>query len=316
MKDKSGESIETIILGSGPAGLTAAIYAARNRCCPLVIQGAIPGGQLTTTTLVDNFPGFPQSIEGGKLMEEMERQARRFGARFVAGEVSRVDLGTHPFQVWLEEDLYRCLTLVVATGASPRMLGLPNERELYGRGISVCATCDGFFFKDREVLVVGGGDTALEEAAFLARMARKVTVVHRRDRFRAIPELQQRAKKIPRVDFRMNTVIESLQGDRQTGFRGARLKNLATGQLEDLACDGMFLAIGHTPNTELFKGQLDMDGDGFLVTREGTLTSRPGVFAAGDVQDRLFRQAVTAAGSGCMAAMQAERFLEANFTKA
>jgi len=310
MTDNPVDQVETIILGSGPAGLTAAIYAARNRCCPLLIQGAQPGGQLTTTTVIDNYPGFPEGIDGGKLMEEMERQARRFGARVVAGEVTRVDLQTHPFQIWVEEERYRCLTLIVATGASPRMLGLPNERDLYGRGVSVCATCDGFFYKDRVVLVVGGGDTALEEAAFLGRMARKVTVVHRRDKFRAIPELQRRAQKNPRIDFRMNTVVESIRGEKQSGLQGVRLREITSGRVEEVDCDGLFVAIGHEPNTDLFRGQLDMDTDGFLLTREGTKTSRPGVFAAGDVQDRHFRQAITAAGSGCMAAMQAEQFLE------
>lgn len=300
---------ETIILGSGPAGLTAAIYAARSRCCPLLIDGRQPGGQLTTTTAVDNFPGFPQGVEGPELMENMRRQAERFGARFVAGEVTRVDLQTHPFTLWVGEERYRCLTLIIATGASPRLLGLGNEEALYGRGVSVCATCDGFFYRDKEVVVVGGGDTAIEEAVFLTRFARRVTIVHRRGELRAVPALAQRAFDNDRIAFRWDTVVAAIHAD-QAGVTGLRLKNLKTGTEEDFPCDGVFIAIGHQPNAALFAGQLEFDKDGYIKTRNGTETSVAGVFAAGDVQDPIFRQAITAAGTGCMAAIQAERFLD------
>jgi len=305
---------ETIILGSGPAGLTAAIYGGRSRCCPLLIHGGQPGGQLTTTTIIENFPGFAEGIDGPALMQEMEKQARRFGTRFVEGEVTRVELGSAPFRIWVGDDLYRCRTLIICTGASPKMLGLPNEWELYGRGVSVCATCDAFFYKDKEVVVVGGGDTAMEEATFLARFARKVTVVHRRDTLRAAPPLQKRAREIRHIAFRWDTVVGAILGDKENGVRGVRLRDLESGKEEELTCDGVFIAIGHTPNTALFRGQLEMikegQGEGYLVTRNGTETSIPGVFAAGDVQDPHFRQAITAAGTGCMAAMQAERYLE------
>jgi len=300
---------ELIILGSGPAGLTAAIYAARGRCCPTLIHGHQPGGQLTTTTAVDNFPGFPQGIEGPDLMENMRLQAERFSTRFIEGEVTRVELGERPFKIWVGEELYRCLTLVVATGASPRLLGLGNEASLYGRGVSVCATCDGFFYRDREVVVVGGGDTAIEEAVFLTRFARRVTIVHRRDELRATPVLAQRAFDNDKIAFRWDTVVAAIHAD-QTGVTGVRLKNLKSGGEEDFACDGVFIAIGHQPNTALFTGQLELDSEGYIKTRNGTETSVPGVFAAGDVQDPIFRQAITAAGSGCMAAIQAERFLD------
>jgi thioredoxin reductase (NADPH) len=300
---------ECIILGSGPAGLTAAIYAGRGRCCPTLIHGRQPGGQLTTTTAVDNFPGFPQGIDGPELMENMRLQAERFGTQFIEGEVTRVDLGKRPFEVWLGEELYRCLTLIIATGASPRLLGLGNEETLYGRGVSVCATCDGFFYRDREVVVVGGGDTAIEEAVFLTRFARRVTVVHRRDTLRATPVLAQRAFANERIIFRWDTVVSAIVTD-QGGVTGVRLRNLQSGAEENMACDGVFIAIGHQPNTDLFAGQLEFDAEGYIKTRNGTETSVPGVFAAGDVQDPVFRQAITAAGSGCMAAIQVERFLD------
>lgn len=305
---------ETIILGSGPAGLTAAIYAARSRCCPILIHGRQPGGQLTTTTIIENFPGFSEGIDGPTLMAEMEKQARRFGTRFVEGEVTKVELGTRPFRLWLGDEVYRCRTLIICTGASPKMLGLPNEWDLYGRGVSVCATCDAFFYKDKEVVVVGGGDTAVEEAAFLARFARKVTVVHRRDTLRASPVLQKRALQNKRITFRWSTRVTAILGEKESGVRGVRLLDLNSGEEEELPCDGVFVAIGHTPNTGLFRGQLEIvdegHGEGYIVTRNGTETSIPGVFAAGDVQDPHFRQAVTAAGTGCMAAMQAERYIE------
>ena len=300
---------ECIILGSGPAGLTAAIYAARGRCCPTLIHGRQPGGQLTTTTAVDNFPGFPQGIDGPELMENMRLQAERFGAQFIEGEVTRVELGERPFKIWIGDELLRCLTLIIATGASPRLLGLGNEEALYGRGVSVCATCDGFFYRDREVVVVGGGDTAIEEAVFLTRFARRVTVVHRRDELRATPVLAQRAFANDKVEFRWDTVVSAILTD-QAGVTGLRLKNLKSGTEQDFPCDGVFIAIGHQPNTELFAGQLELDDEGYITTRNGTETSVPGVFAAGDVQDPIFRQAITAAGSGCMAAIQVERFLD------
>ena len=299
-----------LIVGSGPAGLTAAIYAARDNCCPLLIQGAEPGGQLTTTTRVDNYPGFPEGIDGPDLMQGMEQQARRFGTHFVTGTITSVDLSERPFRVWVGEERYRGRTLIICTGASPKMLNLPNEWELMGRGVSVCATCDAFFYRDKEVVVVGGGDTAMEEAFLLARFARRVTVVHRRDTLRASQLLQQRAMQHPRIAFRWNTQVTEILGDQQGGVHGVRLQDLNTGKAEEFPCDGLFIAIGHTPNTSLFRGKLELDPEGYIVTRNYTETSVPGVFAAGDVQDPHFRQAVTAAGSGCMAAIQAERFLE------
>ena len=300
---------ETIILGSGPAGLTAAIYAARSRCCPLMIHGLQPGGQLTTTTAVDNYPGFPEGIDGPDLMENMRLQAERFGTQFVEGEVTRVDLQERPFRIWLGEDLYRCLSLIISTGASPKLLGLGNEESLYGRGVSVCATCDGFFFRDREVVVVGGGDTAVEEAVFLTRFAKKVTIIHRRDSLRATPVLADRALGNKAISFKWDSAITEIVNDAQ-GVTGIHIKNLKTGETSEMTCDGVFIAIGHLPNTSLFVDQLEMDDEGHLLTKNGTETNISGVFAAGDVQDLQFRQAVTAAGTGCMAAIQAERFLD------
>ncbi len=300
---------ETLILGSGPSGLTAAIYAARSRCCPILIHGAQPGGQLTTTTRIENYPGFAEGIDGPTLMQNMEEQARRFGTEFIEGEVSRVDLSSSPFRVWVGDDCYRALTLIISTGASPKMLGLPNEWSLYGRGVSVCATCDGFFYKEKDVVVVGGGDTAMEEAIFLTRLARRVTVIHRRDSLRATQAMQEQARNHERIVFRWDTEVIGILED-QAGVTGIRVLHLPTGRDEKIDCDGVFVAIGHIPNTELFRGQLEMDSEGFIVTRNFTETRIPGVFAAGDVQDPHFRQAVTAAASGCMAAMQAERYLE------
>lgn len=300
---------ETIILGSGPAGLTAAIYAARSRCCPLMIHGLQPGGQLTTTTAVDNFPGFPEGIDGPDLMEKMKLQAERFGTQFVEGDVTKVDLQERPFRIWVGEELYRCLSLIITTGASPKLLGLGNEESLYGKGVSVCATCDGFFYRDREVVVVGGGDTAMEEAVFLTRFAKKVTVVHRRDSLRATPVLADRALGNKAINFKWDSELTEILTD-TSGVTGARIKNLKTGKDTEMNCDGIFIAIGHRPNTSLFKGQLEMDNEGYLLTKKGTETNISGVFAAGDVQDQQFRQAVTAAGTGCMAAIQAERFLD------
>ena len=301
---------ESIILGSGPAGLTAAIYAGRSRCCPLVIHGRQPGGQLTTTTQIDNFPGFPQGIDGNELMENMRLQAERFGAKFVTGDVTRVDLRERPFRIYVDGQSYRCLTLIIATGASPKLLGLGNEESLYGRGVSVCATCDGFFYREKEVVVVGGGDTAMEEAVFLTRFASKVTVVHRRDSLRATPVLADRALSNKQVSFSWDSEVSEILTD-ASGVTGVRIRNVNSGEETDITCEGLFIAIGHQPNTQLFEGQLEMDTEGYIMTRNGgTETSVRGVMAAGDVQDPQFRQAITAAGSGCMAAIQAERYLD------
>ncbi|MHB1398086.1 MAG: thioredoxin-disulfide reductase [Trichloromonadaceae bacterium] len=299
---------ETLILGSGPAGLTAAIYAARSRCCPVLIHGRQPGGQLTTTTVIDNYPGFAEGIDGNALMAAMQAQAERFGTRFVQGEVTKVELQQSPFRVWVGDECHSCRTLIIATGASPKMLGLDNEWSLYGRGVSVCATCDAFFYRDKKVVVVGGGDTAMEEATHLARFARKVIIVHRRESLRASLPLQRRALENERISFCWNSTVSAILED-QAGVRGVRIQDVETGAEKELVCDGLFVAIGHTPNTGLFQGQLQMDPQGYLLTQDGCRTSRPGVFAAGDVQDPHFRQAITAAGSGCMAALQAESYL-------
>jgi thioredoxin reductase (NADPH) len=300
---------ETVILGSGPAGLTAAIYAARSRCCPLLIHGRQPGGQLSTTTAVDNFPGFPDGVDGPELMDRMRRQAERFGTQFIEGEVTKVDFRERPFRLWIDDAMYRCMTMIIATGASPRLLGLGNEESLYGRGVSVCATCDAFFYRDREVIVVGGGDTAMEEAVFLTRFASKVTVVHRRDSLRATPVLADRALGNKTIEFVWDTELAEILADDQ-GVTGVRARNVKSGEETTIRCDGVFIAIGHLPNTGLFLGQLELDDEGHILTRNGSETNIPGVFAAGDVQDLQFRQAITAAGTGCMAAIQAERFLD------
>ncbi len=301
---------DLLIIGSGPAGLTAAIYAARANMHPLVLHGSQPGGQLTTTTRVDNFPGFAQGVEGPDLMQVMEQQALRFGTRIQQETVIKADLTPPVFEVTTEGGCYQSRALIIATGASAKMLGLENEWELYGRGVSVCATCDGFFYKDKDVVVVGGGDTAMEDATFLARFARSVTVVHRRDSLRATPPLQQRARDNERIRFRWNSVVTSIDGTVETGLQGITLENVETGAQEKVECDGLFVAIGHKPNTDLFKGQIKLNEGGFVQTHNHTATTIPGVFAAGDVQDEEFRQAITAAGSGAQAAIQAERFLE------
>jgi len=302
------KSHRVIILGSGAAGLTAAIYAARANLEPVVIEGSQPGGQLTITTEVENYPGFPKGIQGPELMEEFKKQAERFGTRTVFGEVTSVDFKKKPFEINVGKEAYTAETVIVATGATAKLLGLESEKKLMGYGVSAC---DGFFFKDKDVVVVGGGDTAMEEALFLTKFANKVNVVHRRDELRASKIMQNRAEKNPKIGFTWNTAVTEVLGEpKNGGVTAVTLKNLKTGASEDFKTEGLFIAIGHEPNTKLFKGQLEMDELGYLVTHNGTATNIPGVFACGDVQDRIYRQAVTAAGTGCMAAIDAERYLE------
>ncbi len=301
--------LPVIIIGSGPAGLTAALYTARANLKPLVIEGLEAGGQLMITTMVENWPGFRGGIMGPVLMDEMREQAERFGAQIARGQVESVDLSTRPFRVSLSDREYRAETLIIATGASAQWLGLPSEKKLVGRGVSSCATCDGAFFKNRPIVVIGGGDTAMEEAIFLTRFASKVYVVHRRDKLRASKAMQDKAFANPKIAFIWNTRLEEIHDAEKGEVTGVLLRNVDTDELTDLAVDGVFVAIGHTPNTGLFKGQLDMTETGYIVT-SGTRTTVEGVFACGDVQDSIYRQAITAAGSGCMAAMDAERFLE------
>ncbi|MCP4550078.1 MAG: thioredoxin-disulfide reductase [bacterium] len=299
-----------IIIGTGPAGLTAAIYAARAGLNPLVVEGLQSGGQLTITTEVDNFPGFPEGIQGPELMDNIRKQAERFDTQFVAGDVDKVDLSTRPFGVWVEGKEHRAQTVIISTGASARWLGLESETRLRGHGVSACATCDGFFYMDKEVIVIGGGDTAMEEAIFLTRFGKRVRIVHRRDELRASKAMQQQAFANDKIEFIWDSVpLEILDGG--SGIvTGIRLKNVKTGEISDTPCDGVFLGIGHTPNSKIFEGQIDLDESGYIIADKGK-TSVTGVFACGDIQDTEYKQAITAAGSGCMAAIEAERLLEA-----
>ena len=301
---------KVVIMGSGPAGLTAALYSARADLGPVVFEGLEAGGQLTLTTDVENFPGFPNGVLGPELMDSMKQQAERFGAHCLFGEITKVDFSKRPFVITSSEKEILADTFIISSGASAKMLGLDSERELLGYGVSTCATCDGFFYKDKEIVVIGGGDTAMEEVIFLTKFGSKVTLVHRRDELRASKIMQDRAFANEKIDFVWDTEVEEVLGSKETGVNAVKVKNVKTGEISEISCEGFFVAIGHTPNTSLFKGQLDMDENGYLVTINGsTQTNIPGVFAAGDVQDHQYRQAITAAGTGCMAAIDAERFL-------
>jgi thioredoxin reductase (NADPH) len=299
---------KVLIIGSGPAGLTAAVYAARADLAPVMIEGFERGGQLMLTTDVENYPGFPDGIMGPDLMEQFRKQAERFGTRIVTADVTRVDFSERPFRAWVDGSEYQAQTVIISTGASARWLGIPGEAELRGFGVSACATCEGFFFRDRAIAVAGGGDSAMEEALFLTKFASRVTIIHRRDEFRASKIMAHRALEHPKIDVIWNTVIEEVVGD--GAVRSLRLRDVLTGDTSDLAVDGLFVAIGHTPNTDIFKGQIELDDAGYIVTNGNTMTSVEGVFAAGDVVDKVYRQAITAAGMGCSAAIDAERWLE------
>ena len=298
-----------VIIGSGPAGLTAAIYAARANLEPLLIEGAEPGGQLTLTTMVENYPGFPEGIMGPQLMEDMKKQAQRFGAEIMSGYVDRVELRKSPFKVFVGEQEFDGKTVIISTGSSANLLGLDNERRLMGHGVSTCATCDGFFFREKKIAVVGGGDSAMEEATFLTKFATDVALIHRREEFRASKIMQDRALANPKINVHYNTIIQDVLGDEAVS--GIKVQDVKENTTAELELDGVFIAIGHNPNTGIFEGQIDLDQKGYVLTEpDSTATNVPGVYACGDVQDPVFKQAVTAAGSGCMAAIEAEKFLE------
>ncbi len=309
------ETRDTVILGSGCAGLTAALYTARAGLKPLVLEGHEPGGQLSITTMVENFPGWPEGIQGPELIENMKKQAARFGATYDNAEVTHVDVGAHPIRLHASTGEIHTRSLIVASGASARWLGLPSEQALIGHGVSSCATCDGFFFRDKEIAVVGGGDSAMEEAIFLSRFASKVTLLHRRDAFRASKIMLERVTAHPKIELRTNTVVEEVLGVEEKEVKGLRLRDVTSGARCVLNVSGMFLGIGHVPNTKMLAGQVDLDDEGYIETTNHVFTTSngaivPGVFACGDVQDRRYRQAITAAGSGCMAALEAEKYLE------
>lgn len=309
---EENKQYKVVIIGSGPAGLTAAIYAARAMLKPLVIDGMQPGGQLTITSEVENYPGFPEGIDGPKLMADTRQQAERFGTEFMFDVVEDVDFSKRPFSIKLSGGEVLAETLIISSGASANWLGLESEKKLQGRGVSACATCDGFFFKDKDVVVIGGGDSAMEEATFLTKFASKVMIIHRRDELRASKIMQEKALNNPKIEVIWDSTIEEVLDVEKNEVTGVRIKNVKTGQVSVIDCQGFFLGIGHTPNTQLFKGKLEMDDTGYLITKgKSTYTSVPGVFAAGDVQDSVYRQAISAAGTGCMAAIDAERFLEA-----
>ncbi len=299
-----------VIIGSGCAGLTAAIYAARANLKPIVIDGYEAGGQLTLTTMVENFPGFPEGILGPELIENMRKQAQRFGAEFRTGAVTEVDLSRRPFTIIVAQESYRAQALIVAAGATAKLLGLDSEKQLMGRGVSTCATCDGFFFRGKEIAVVGGGDSAMEEANFLTKFASRVHLIHRREEFRASKIMQDRVRSNEKIRVVAPAVVEKLLDSGKGAVEAIEVRDLKSGKTSTLPLEGIFVAIGHEPNTKVFRGKLDMDANGYLITHSGSKTNVPGVFAAGDVQDHHYRQAVTAAGSGCMAALDAERFLE------
>jgi thioredoxin reductase (NADPH) len=306
------ETNKVVILGSGPAGLTAALYTARANLSPLLIEGHEPGGQLTITTEVENYPGFEHGIQGPEMMDVFRRQVTRFGTRFVSGAVTEVRFAMRPFELVVEDKVIKAESVIIATGATAKLLGIESEKRLMGYGVSACATCDGAFFKNKEAIVVGGGDTAMEEANFLTRFCTKVTIVHRRDTLRASKIMQDRARKNPKIAFIWDSAVEEIIGEQKNGVSAVKLKNLKTGKVTEMKTDAVFVAIGHNPNSALFKGQLEMDEIGYLKVNPGsTYTNIDGVFACGDVVDSVYRQAVTAAGTGCMAAIDAERWLEA-----
>jgi len=304
-----------VIIGSGCAGHTAALYSARANLKPLVIEGHEPGGQLSLTTLVENFPGFPEGVQGPELIENMRKQASRFGAEYRTGHVVKADLSNRPFTLTMGKETIHTKTLIIASGASARWLGLPNEQALIGHGVSSCATCDGFFFSGKEIVVIGGGDSAMEEATFLTRFASKVTLIHRRDEFRASKIMLDRGQANSKISFLTNTVVDDVLDASKQEVTALRLRNTKTGESWEFPTSAMFLGIGHIPNAKIFEGQLDTDADGYLVTQKNVFTKVPGVYACGDVQDRRYRQAITAAGSGCMAALEAEKFLEDHETE-